>query len=203
MLEFWNERYKKDEYAYGIEPNVFFKSIIDDLHVGKILLPAEGEGRNAVYAASIGWETFAFDLSTEGRTKALKLAESKNVHIDYFIGSFGDLPYQDRQFDAIALIYAHFQSDKKSSFHKTLQDYLKPGGHLIFEAFSKNHLAYNSVNDKVGGPRDEAMLYSVEELKRDFSALEISYLKEEVIHLSEGACHIGMGSVVRMVAVKS
>ena len=43
----------------------------------KILLAAEGEGRNAVYAASIGWEVFAYDFSEFGYKKAMKLATEK------------------------------------------------------------------------------------------------------------------------------
>ena len=55
MKEFWNERYSQEAYAYGTEPNAFFKSRIDQLSPGKLLLPAEGEGRNAVYAATKGF----------------------------------------------------------------------------------------------------------------------------------------------------
>ena len=51
MKDFWNDRYGRAEYAYGKNPNVFFKEQLDLLPPGKILLPAEGEGRNAVYAA--------------------------------------------------------------------------------------------------------------------------------------------------------
>ncbi len=56
--EFWDIRYSDSEYAYGTEPNVYFKSFIDTHSSGKILLPGEGEGRNAVYAAVKGWEVF-------------------------------------------------------------------------------------------------------------------------------------------------
>ena len=61
MKEFWNERYSQEAYAYGTEPNAFFKSRIDQLSPGKLLLPAEGEGRNAVYAATKGFEVSAYD----------------------------------------------------------------------------------------------------------------------------------------------
>jgi hypothetical protein len=37
---------------YGTTPNEFFKQQLDLLEPGNILLPADGEGRNAVYAAS-------------------------------------------------------------------------------------------------------------------------------------------------------
>lgn len=54
MKEFWNDRYGQLEFAYGIEPNVFFKQELDELKEGTILLPAEGEGRNAISTAKKG-----------------------------------------------------------------------------------------------------------------------------------------------------
>lgn len=52
MKDFWNERYATDVYAYGTEPNAYFKACLDTIpKPGRLLLPAEGEGRNAVYAA--------------------------------------------------------------------------------------------------------------------------------------------------------
>ena len=44
---------------------------------GKILFVCEGEGRNAVYAAQKNWDVTAFDLSEEGKNKALNLAQKK------------------------------------------------------------------------------------------------------------------------------
>lgn len=61
MEAFWNNRYKEKEFAYGIAPNQFFKESINKLKIkGTILLPAEGEGRNAVYAAKKGLKVTAF-----------------------------------------------------------------------------------------------------------------------------------------------
>ena len=55
MKEFWDSRYSAEEYVYGILPNEYFKSkLITDEKSGNILFPAEGEGRNAVYAALKG-----------------------------------------------------------------------------------------------------------------------------------------------------
>lgn len=77
MSQFWNERYSQAEYVYGETPNVFFEAQLDKLSAGTIILPCEGEGRNAVYAASQGWEVKAFDASEAGQKKALLLAEKK------------------------------------------------------------------------------------------------------------------------------
>ena len=202
MKEFWDDRYSKDEFAYGKHPNNYLKKQLEKLEVGSILFPAEGEGRNAVFAATLGWSVSAFDISTEGKNKALRLTESQNVSIDYQVGELNTLNYNNNQFDAIALIYAHFPADIKSQYHKTFDKYLKKGGTIIFEAFSKKLLYYNSVNEKIGGPKDINMLFSIEELKSDFVNYEIVELEEKEIELNEGQFHNGKGSVIRFVGRK-
>jgi SAM-dependent methyltransferase len=201
--ERWDERYSAEEFAYGEEPNKFLKEQLLKLNsVGSILFPAEGEGRNAVFAATLGWEVSAFDISKEGQNKAKRLAEKNNVKIDYQVGELQNLNYQPEQFDALALIYAHFPADIKSQYHKTLNGFLRKGGIVIFEAFSKKHLEYIKKNEKIGGPKDIASLFSIEELQSDFAGYEILELKELEIELQEGLFHNGLGSVVRFVGRK-
>jgi SAM-dependent methyltransferase len=202
MKERWNERYANPEYAYGEEPNAYFKLQLDKLTPGSILMPAEGEGRNAVYAATKGWAVDAFDQSDAGRDKALALAERNDTKITYQVGELHEVSYAANSYDAIGLIYAHFPAAVKSAYHKELIKYLKPGGHVIFEAFSKNHLAYKKADPKVGGPDDIDMLFSIEEIQHDFEGFEITELKEEVIELKEGLYHMGKGSVIRFTGRK-
>ena len=201
-IDRWNERYRKDEYAYGTTPNNYLKEQLEQLDTGKILFGAEGEGRNAVFAAKKGWTVAAFDQSIEGKNKALQLAKLNQVTIDYQIGQLPDLNYQPEQFDAIALIYAHFPAPIKSQYHQLLSTLLKEGGTIIFEAFGKNHLSYRAKNEKVGGPKDLATLFSVEEIQSDFPNYEIIELVEKEVELSEGLYHNGKGSVVRFVGRK-
>lgn len=198
----WDERYRTDEYAYGEEPNNYLKEQLEKLPLGTILFPAEGEGRNAVFAARLGWTVSAFDISTEGKRKALQLAEAHKVTIDYQVGELQALQYAVGQFDVIALIYAHFPADIKSLYHKTLNHYLHKGGYIIFEAFSKKHLDYIAQNEKVGGPKDIAMLFSMDEIKSDFANYDIIELTETEIELKEGSFHNGTGSVIRFVGRK-
>jgi len=95
-LDRWNERYSNDEFAYGTQPNNYLKDQLQKLETGSILFPAEGEGRNAVFAAQLGWEVYAFDISAEGKNKALQLAEINNVRIDYHVGELQTLNFQKR-----------------------------------------------------------------------------------------------------------
>jgi SAM-dependent methyltransferase len=197
MSNFWNERYSSEAYVYGTEPNSFFSEKIATLKPGKILLPAEGEGRNAVFAAKLGWQVTAFDSSIEGQKKAFQLAEKQNVTIQYSIDSYESFNFADEYFDCISLIYAHMPADKRNAFHRKLITFLKPGGHLILEGFSKNQLQYNS-----GGPKDYGMLFSLEELKLDFNVFSVLKLEEKEIVLKEGAFHDGKASVIRLFATR-
>ncbi len=201
-LKRWDDRYRQKEFAYGIQPNKFLEEQIQKFKTGKILFGAEGEGRNAVYAAKMGWTTSAFDISIEGKNKALELAKENKVSIDYQIGQLPELKYENEEFDAIALIYAHFPSSIKSKYHKLLSKKLKEGGIIVFEAFSKNHLKYRNDNPKIGGPSDLSSLFSIDELKSDFENYEILLLAEEEIELNEGLYHNGKGAVIRFIGRK-
>ena len=201
-LQKWNTRYKESSYAYGELPNAYFKEQIESLEPGKILLAAEGEGRNAVYAAKLGWETYAFDISAEGKKKALALAAVNQVSLDYQVGELPNLDYLTEYFDVIALIYAHFPPAITSEYHKHLHTLLRPGGRIIFEAFGKDHLPYREANPKVGGPKDLDFLFSTEEIQNDFPDYETIELVETVVELNEGLYHKGKGSVVRFVGKK-
>ena len=198
----WDDRYSSEEFAYGEDPNNYLKEQLEKLNPGAILFPAEGEGRNAIFAAKSGWKVSAFDISEEGKNKALKLAEANNVSIDYQVGELETLDFQEEQFDTIALIYAHFPAEIKSAIHKQLDKLLRKNGIVIFEAFSKTHLEYLAINEKVGGPKDIESLFSIEEIKADFPNYKIIQLEETEIELNEGLFHNGKGSVIRFVGKK-
>ncbi len=198
----WDERYAAPGFAYGEQQNHYLREQLERLAPGSILFPAEGEGRSAVFAAKLGWNVSAFDISNEGKKKALWLAEKNNVSIDYQIGELSKRAYHSGQFDAIALIYAHFPAAHKSLYHKTMDYYLSKNGLVIFEAFSKRHLEYLAKDKRVGGPGEIDMLFSTDELRSDFPNYDIIELVETEIELSEGRFHSGKGSVIRFVGRK-
>ncbi len=200
--EKWNERYRKSQYAYGKSPNNFFKEQLIGVTNGNILMPADGEGRNGVFAAQKGWQVTSFDISQEGKIKALALAQEKDVSLSYKVGMLEELEFKIEAYDAIGLIYAHFSGSQKEKYHKQLDQYLKVGGIIILEAFSQKHIAYNKKNPAVGGPKKIEELYTVEEIKKDFDNYNIKQLTEEEVELKEGAYHIGKGSVIRFVGEK-
>lgn len=200
--ERWDQRYSREAFAYGEQPNNYLKEQIEKLTPGTILFPAEGEGRNAVFAAKLGWTVSAFDISAEGKNKALQLAQKNKVTIDYAVGRLETLNYHFGQFDAMALIFAHFPANIKSFYHKTLDNYLRKNGIIILEAFSKKHISYLAKNENVGGPKDIESLFSTDEIRSDFANYEIIELEEKEIELKEGEFHNGIGSVIRFAGRK-
>ena len=198
----WNNRYSSVEYVYGVDPNVYLKEQLEKLPVGHILFAGEGEGRNAVYAAKLGWKVSAFDMSSEGKRKAQLLALKNNVHFDYYVGELHEMNYENEQFDVIALIFTHFPQEIRLSIHKMLINHLRPGGTIILEAFSKNHIGYQAVNPNAGGPKSFNVLYTVEDIKHDFENFEIIELNETEVYLKEGSHHDGLSSVIRFIGKK-
>lgn len=195
--DFWNERYSKYITVYGDEPNEFFKECIQKIPAGKLLLPAEGEGRNAVFAAKQGWEVDAFDYSPAAKSKALARAEEKSVNINYTTTDISDLNLRGGEYDAIALIYVHLKPEERKRLHAQMAKALKPGGHLILEAFSVEQIRNIS-----GGPRDEEVLYNLSDLEADFKEFRFSVSHLKQIRLNEGPFHQGKADVVRILATK-
>jgi hypothetical protein len=203
MKEMWDSRYSASEYAYGIEANVFLKHTLDSYNFeGKILFPAEGEGRNAVYAAQKGMEVVAFDISEEGKKKALKLADTQKVRIRYEVGDFFKLELANEKFDVAALIYAHFPPNILAAYHQKIGSMIKPNGYIILEGYSKNNLPLRAANPAVGGPDKIEMLFSVESIRKDFPDFEIIQLEEQEVELKEGIYHNGIAKVIRFIGRK-
>lgn len=204
MIKMWDNRYANKDYAYGIAPNNFFKSAIEEYKIdGKILLPAEGEGRNAVYAAKKGLNVKAFDISIEGKRKALQLATKENVTIKYEVGDFFDLDLINEKYDSAALIFAHFPNQILSKYHNKVADLIKEGGIIILEGFSTGHLPLRMKNPNIGGPNKIEMLFTEKSIKDDFSDFEIIKLEEIEIELKEGNFHNGKGKVIRFIGKKN
>jgi len=192
MQQFWDERYQQTDHVYGEAPNAFFKAFIDQQKPGTLLLPAEGEGRNALYAASKGWIVEAFDFSPVAREKALRLAVQKGVKIRYDLKDIS-LFKASKQYDMVALLYVHLPEELRHRFHTEIYKSIKPGGFLVFEAFAKEQLEFSS-----GGPREAALLYDAPSICRDFPFLhQLSCAQKEVV-LDEGPFHQGKAAVLRL-----
>lgn len=194
---FWDERYTANELVYGNDPNTFFKNELDKLNPGKIIMLGEGEGRNAVYAATRGWKVDAVDFSRIAKEKALRAAKEKSVTINYKVADLSEYEPKTNYYDAAAIIFLHLNPGLRKWVHPRVIDSLKSGGTLILEVYEKDQLGKSS-----GGPKNIEMLYSKEELDRDFKKMKIIQFEKKIIELTESKHHEGEAVVLRLVAVK-
>lgn len=192
----WDTRYAENEIVYGHQPNRFFKDFIDTHKPGSILLPAEGEGRNAVYAASKGWEVDAFDFSYEAHKKAMMLSKKKNIQINYWTEEIENFA-TSKKYDAVGLIYVHLPKNIRQQFHQQIHHSIQSGGFLVFEAFAKEQIEFNS-----GGPKDISLLYDAPTICQDFPFLHVLFCGQKEIELNEGNFHKGKAAVLQLIGQK-
>jgi hypothetical protein len=193
----WNARYNEEGFAYGHEPNDFLKKHVHLFpEKSKILFVAEGEGRNAVFAATQGHEAIAFDLSEAGKVKAENWMRQCNTTIQYEISDLIEFDFGKEKWDAVVFIYSHFPKPlQEMAIEKSIRG-LKMGGLFLMECFSEKHLEYRNLSN-VGGPADIALLYDIKTIEKHFDSFEHIYFGEEIIELAEGKYHQGTGAVIR------
>ena len=75
----WNERFGRPEPVYGEEPNGFLREqATQKLKAGmKVLVPADGYGRNGLWLGEQGLKVTTVDVSPVGVVRARKWAGSR------------------------------------------------------------------------------------------------------------------------------
>lgn len=197
MKEFWDQKFSSTEYKYGKKANNFFARYLLTLPKGKLLLPGEGEGRNAVYAATNGWNATGIDYSIKGKEKALKLAREAGVSIDYHHSDILHFIYPENHYDAVSIIFVHLPQQETKVFFQKIYNTLKPGGVFFGQLYSKNQIEFGT-----GGPRNLQMLYSKNELRQHLDQFHIEMLEKHERLIYEGDMHFGHSSVIDFAASK-
>lgn len=193
----WNERYSAPAYAYGTEPNDFLRSVADRIPLGPVLCIAEGQGRNAVYLASLGHEVLAVDQSSVGLQRAQELAAARGVTIATQIADLESFQIGREKWAGIVAIFAHLPPVLRARVFNAATDGLTAGGAFILEAYRPKQLEYGT-----GGPREVSMLMSLETLRTELAGLRIEHGVETEREIHEGTYHQGRSAVVQILAFK-
>ncbi|HTR12022.1 MAG TPA: class I SAM-dependent methyltransferase [Roseiarcus sp.] len=193
----WDERYGGEHYAYGLEPNRFLEAQAHRLKPGmKAVVPGDGEGRNGVFLASLGLDVDTLDLSEQGVAKARRFAVERGVSLNALRVDALAWEWPEEIYDLVALIFLHLIEPHRKAVHAKAIRALKPGGLLVLEAFRPEQIERHAAGTR-GGPRDAALLYSLDAIRRDFEEEEILMLDAAEAEMSEGPLQAGMSAVVR------
>ena len=193
----WDEKYSAEHYVYGKEPNSFLADHAVELPPGDVLCLAEGEGRNAVYLAGLGFTVTAVDSSQVGMDKAQRLAAEKGVEIQAVCADLADYDLGADRWDAIVSIFGHLPPVVRQKVFGALHLALKPGGVLLLEAYTPEQLGHGT-----GGPKSADLLLDAATLRAEIPGLDFLHLEELEREVVEGTGHTGLASVVQLIGRK-
>lgn len=190
----WDERFSREELIYGDTPNTYFREQVERrLKPGmNALLPGDGYGRNGRWLARQGFHVHTVDLSLVGVERAQKLAAQAGLEMKIEQADLTKWSWPEAQYDAVASIFLHLPPRDRMIVHAGMLRAAKSGGMVILQAFTPDQLKYAS-----GGPKTTDLLYTAEQLRKDFAGAEILELEEVIAELNEGPLHSGQGAVVQ------
>ena len=192
---FWNDRYSAAHYVYGESPNRFLTEAAPQIPPGAVLCLAEGEGRNAVYLASLGHPVTAVDQSEAGLAKARRLAAARGVAIETIVANLENFSIAPNTWAGIVAIFAHLPPPLRRRLHREIVSGLRPGGVFILEAYTPAQLILGT-----GGPKLPELLMTLAALRDELSDLDFLVARELERDVIEGLGHTGRGAVVQILA---
>ena len=195
--EFWNDRYKTDEFIFGREPNAFVKSQAHLFKPGmKVLSIADGEGRNGVFVARQGADVLAVDFSDAALEKAQGLADEFGADITFQQQDVYQWFGEEEAYDIVLAIFIQFAPpEKRTILFNNIKKMVKPGGLIVMEGYRPEQLEY-----KTGGPPQAENMYTRSLLEEAFSDFDIIHLEEHDSIVDEGKGHSGKSALIDLIA---
>jgi SAM-dependent methyltransferase len=159
---FFDRTYSSTEARFNTAPNALLVETARGLRPGRALDVDMGEGRNAVYLASKGWEVTGFDFSEAGVGAARRAAERAGVKLTALVERHEAFDFGRGRWDLVVMSYT-WVPIRGADYAERIVDSLRPGGVLVFE-----HLL-----DESGGEGAAPWLPRPNELLKVFARLRI------------------------------
>lgn len=192
----WNERYANRFEAYGDAPNDFLRAVARTIPDGPVLEIAAGEGRNAIFLASLGYEVTAMDQSEVGLANAKDLAERHGLPLRTCVADLSDFDFGAGEWAGIVGIWSHLPPGLRAQVHASCVRGLRPGGAMILELYSPAQLDMPGI----GGPPDIAFLLDPAAARSELAGLDFELLQEARRDVDEGRFHQGPSATTQVLA---
>ena len=172
----WNERYAAHDRTALTEPNRLIVEEIGDAPPGRALDLAAGEGRHAVWLASLGWHVVAVDFSEAGLRRARARAEAEGHHVNLLLADVHALPLPPASFDLVLAAFFHPAPAERTTLYPVIANALTPGGTLLQVSYD-----IANITEGTGGPQNPEWLLDPPVLARELQALGLHVRRAETI----------------------
>ena len=166
--EEWDERYAAVEHLWAAKPNRFLVAEVSELEPGRALDLACGEGQNAIWLASRGWDVTGVDFSEVAIEKAYARAERDGVRVGFACADLLEYQPDPAAFDLVLLLYLHIPAPGRRQVLEKVSAALAPGGTFVLVGHD-----LTNISDGIGGPSDPALLYTPEQIANEIPELLI------------------------------
>ena len=166
--EDWNERYASVENLWAAKPNRFLVGEVAELEPGVALDLACGEGQNAIWLATLGWDVTGVDYSEVAISKARARAERDGVGVDFVCADLVSYAPMPASFDLAIVLYLHISARERRDVLERAAGALAPGGTFVLVGHDLLNLT-----EGVGGPKDPDLLSTPDEIASELPGLEI------------------------------
>ena len=157
----WDARYAASELIWSAEPNRFVAAECADLPVGRAVDLAAGEGRNAIWLASLGWRVTAIDFSQVALDKGRSMAP--DAAIDWVCADATTWHAVD-EYDLAVLAYLQLPAVERRAAVRNAFVALRVGGIFLLIGHDSTNLT-----EGVGGPQSPEVLYTAEDVLADLA----------------------------------
>lgn len=191
----WDQRYQEDA-VYGRKANQFLKDHQDYFpKEGRVLCIGAGQGRNAIYLAALGFNVDAVDASSVGLEKTNQIAKERGLTLTTIHQDLENFEFKANHYDMIIEIFCHLSNPLRTKVHQALKHSLKYKGIYLNQSYVKEQLEFNT-----GGPKNDAQLYSLDEIKENLSGLDFLIARQIIRDIHEGKYHNGKSAVLEIIA---
>jgi SAM-dependent methyltransferase len=166
--EDWDAKYAAVENLWAARPNRFLVAEVGDLEPGRALDLACGEGQNAIWLATLGWDVTGVDFSEVAIAKARARAERDALTVEFVCADLAEYEPERSAYGLVIVLYLHIASSQRGAVHARASAALAPGGTFLLVG----HDVANSTHG-VGGPSDPDLLYTADEIAAELPGLEI------------------------------
>ena len=133
--DYWEAHWEQATGHRGgptIVPNPYLASETSGLVTGSALDAGCGEGAEAIWLGSAGWQVTAVDISTEALSRAAERASAIGLPPERVHWVEADLGVWEpgRQFDLVTTHYAH-PAMPQLDFYQRISNWVAPGGTLL------------------------------------------------------------------------